>query len=251
MVNGSWLMRDNELLTLVEEDLLEYADDIAKDVDSFLIKREKSVLSKLIAIGGAEEGESFEVQIKVRVNATQPVLAALEDPGLEILYHRHYHQYDTYFLFDEPDWGSVRYREDEFIDADGETTTARYRLTLIGPMREHQFPSDVLLSRSRFIAPANHSLRFFREYFKPTSERFIEKDRLRWRVIFQGTEFYINIDRVDQPELGTFLEIKSRTWSQQDAKAKAHASRVLLDFLGASAEETVTEDYLEIVTAST
>ncbi|HJS28533.1 MAG TPA: amidohydrolase [Anaerolineales bacterium] len=246
MVNGRWLMRGRELLTLKEEELLEHASDYARRIDSFLVQREKSVLSKLIAIGGAEEGESFEVQSKVRINDPSRVLEAIQGPGLEILYHRHYHQYDTYFLFDDPEQGSVRYREDEFIDPDGKVTTARYRLTLIGPVREAQFPSDVLLSRSRFIAPAIHSLRFYREYFKPTSELFIEKDRLRWRVLFQGTEFYINIDRVDQPALGTYLEVKSRTWSQRDADAKAHSSRMLIDFLGVSQEATVSQDYLEI-----
>jgi 5-methylthioadenosine/S-adenosylhomocysteine deaminase len=246
MVNGRWLMRGRELLTLKEEELLEHASDYARRIDSFLVQREKSVLSKLIAIGGAEEGESFEVQSKVRINDPSRVLEAIQGPGLEILYHRHYHQYDTYFLFDDPEQGSVRYREDEFIDPDGKVTTARYRLTLIGPVREAQFPSDVLLSRSRFIAPAIHSLRFYREYFKPTSELFIEKDRLRWRVLFQGTEFYINIDRVDQPPLGTYLEVKSRTWSQRDADAKAHSSRMLIDFLGVSQEATVSQDYLEI-----
>jgi 5-methylthioadenosine/S-adenosylhomocysteine deaminase len=250
MVNGRWLMRHNELLTLDSDDLLTQADDYAHHIDTFLVEREKSVLSKLIAIGGAEEGESFEVQAKVRIHDVDAIIEAVNRPGVEILYHRHYHQYDTYFLFDDPEQGSVRYREDEFIedDEDEKITTVRYRLTLIGPVREYQFPSDVLLSRSRFIAPATHSLRFYREYFNPSRETFIEKDRLRWRVLFQGTEFYINIDRVDQPELGTFLEVKSRTWSRQDADSKASASRVLIDFLGAVGE-TVTEDYLEIVLA--
>jgi 5-methylthioadenosine/S-adenosylhomocysteine deaminase len=36
-------------------------------IDAFLIKREQSVLSKLIAIGGAMEEESFEVQSKVHI----------------------------------------------------------------------------------------------------------------------------------------------------------------------------------------
>jgi 5-methylthioadenosine/S-adenosylhomocysteine deaminase len=250
MVNGKWLMRDRNLLTLEEDELLRQASDYARKIDSFLVEREKSVLSKLIAIGGAEEGESFEVQSKVRIGDPSPILAALEGPGLEILYHRHYHQYDTYFLFDDPAQGSVRYREDEFMDPDGKVTAVRYRLTLIGPVREAEFPSDVLLSRSRFIAPATHSLRFYREYFKPSEELFIEKDRLRWRVLFQGTEFYINIDRVDQPSLGTYLEVKSRTWSQRDADAKAHASRKLIDFLGVSQSETVSQDYLEIALES-
>ena len=174
-------------------------------------------------------------------------MPALQKPQIEILRHRHYHEYDTYFSFDDVQQGYLRYREDEFIDEKGEVNNVRYRLTLIGPARERHFPSDVLLSRSRFIAPATHSLRFYREYFKPSGESYIEKDRLRWRVLFQGTEFYINLDKVINPDLGTFLEVKSRTWSLRDAEHKAQLTTVLIQFLGASPEETVAQDYIEII----
>ena len=247
MVNGRWLMRDRQLTELNIDDLLHQAQDYARRIDAFLIKREQSMLSKLVAIGGATEGESFEVQIKVRISDPETVLAALERPDIEILYHRHYHEYDTYFMFDDPEQGRFRYREDEYIDEEGGISNVRYRLTLIGPAREHRFPSDVLLSRSRYLAPANHSLRFYREYFNPTNEIFIEKDRLRWRVLFQGTEFYINLDRVEQPSLGYFLEVKSRTWSRRDAEHKARLASDLIQFLGVSPEKSVTQDYPDIV----
>lgn len=250
MVNGQWLMRSRQLTTLNEHDLLAQAEEFAHRIDAFLVEREQSVLSKLIAIGGATEAESFEVQTKVRITEPEPVLAALESPDIEILYTRHYHEYDTYFSFSDPNQGSVRYREDEMIDENGEVSNVRYRLTLIGPTRERHFPSDVLLSRSRFLAPATHSQRFYREYFNPTDETFIEKDRVRWRVLFHGTEFFINLDRVDQPPLGYFLEVKSRTWSRRDAEHKAHLAKDLIQFLGASADEAVTQDYVEIVEAA-
>jgi len=249
MVNGRWLMRQRNLTTLDENELLAQAADYARKIDAFLIQREQSVLSKLIAIGGATEGESFEVQVKVRITDPAPILAALERPEIEILRHRHYHEYDTYFSFDDPSQGHLRYREDEFIDDRGQVSNVRYRLTLLGPARERHFPSDVLLSRSRFIAPATHSLRFYREYFKPKGETYIEKDRLRWRVLFQGTEFYINLDRVITPDLGYFLEVKSRTWSRRDAEHKALVATELLNFLGVSPEESVPQDYIEIVEA--
>ncbi len=67
MVNGRWLMRDRQITCLDENELLRQADDYARQIDAFLIQREKSVLSKLIAIGGTVEEESFEVQAKVRV----------------------------------------------------------------------------------------------------------------------------------------------------------------------------------------
>jgi len=250
MVNGRWLMRDRELTTVDYADLILHADDYANHIDSFLVAREKSVLSKLVAIGGAMESESFEVQVKVRLADPDPILAAIEGPSLERLYSRHYHEYDVYFMFADPAQGILRYREDEYIDDNDEITKIRYRLTMIGPTREAQYESDVLLSRSRFIAPATHSLRFYREYFNPSSEVEIEKHRLRWRVLFQGTEFYINLDRVDNPALGHFLEVKSRTWSMRDAEYKALVAKELMEYLCASSQETLTQDYFEIAIKS-
>jgi 5-methylthioadenosine/S-adenosylhomocysteine deaminase len=133
MVNGRWLMRDQVLLTIDHSDLIQQADDYAHHIDSFLVEREKSVLSKLVAIGGASEGESFEVQVKVRIPDPEPVLEAINGQGIERLYQRHYHEYDVYFLFADPAQGILRYREDEYIDEDGEISHVRYRLTMIGP----------------------------------------------------------------------------------------------------------------------
>ncbi|MCU0489385.1 MAG: amidohydrolase family protein [Anaerolineales bacterium] len=250
MVNGKWLMRQRELTTLDVAPLHQQAQEYARRIDSFLIQREKSILSKLIAIGGALEEESFEVQTKVRITDPDIVTEALDSPAIEILRSRHYHEFDTYFLFADPQQGTLRYREDETIREDGEVAGVRYRLTLIGPARERQFPSDVLLSRSRYIAPASHSLRFYREYFKPAREVEVEKDRLRWRVLFKGTEFYINLDQVKKPSLGYFLEIKSRTWSRRDAEHKAEIAIDLINFLGASGKETVPQDYLALAETS-
>ncbi|MDH3942937.1 MAG: amidohydrolase [Anaerolineae bacterium] len=247
MVNGQWLMQDRHLLTINETDLLEQAAEYAHRVDNFLIQREGSVLAKLIAIGGASEAESFEVQVKVRIDDPTPIIASFDKPEIEVIYHRHYHEHDTYMLFDDPSQGMVRYREDDFINESGEVDNTRYRLTLVGATREDQFPSDVLLSRSRFLAPASQSLRFYREYFTPDREIFIEKDRQRWLVKYQETEFYVNIDRVDKPELGYFLEVKSRTWSRNDADRKSELAAELVNYLGASTEESVPQDYTEII----
>ncbi len=251
MVNGKWLMRNRRIDLLDERELLRQAQEYAHRIDLFLIQREKSVLSKLIALSTATEEESFEVQAKVRISDPENVLAALQRPEIEILRQRHYHQFDTYFIFEDPTQGVLRYREDEFVEADQRAGPVRYRLTLIGPAREHHFPGDVLLSRSRYLAPANHSLRFYREYFKPSAEISIVKDRLRWRVLFHGTEFFINLDRVEEPNLGYFLEVKSRTWSRRDAEHKAHVATQLIEFLGASSDEWLNKDYLELVQQTT
>ena len=58
MVNGQWVMRDDQLTTLDEKTLLTRAEDYARRIDQFLIAREHSVLSKLIAIGGAGRGRA-------------------------------------------------------------------------------------------------------------------------------------------------------------------------------------------------
>jgi len=247
MVNGKWLMRNRVLLTLQEEDLILHSQEYARKIDVFLINREHSVLSKLIAIGGAMEEESFEVQIKIPIPDVAPVLKALENPDIEIMRTRHYHQYDTYFLFDDPDEGRLRYREDDFIDEQGQVTNVRSRLTLIGADSEGHFPQEVLLSRSRYLAPATHSLRFYREYFKPEREVEIEKDRLRYLVDYEDLEFFINVDRLIKPELGYFLEVKSRTWSRKDAEIKSKLAASLVNILGASADEALKKDYFDVV----
>ncbi|NOY97702.1 MAG: amidohydrolase family protein [Chloroflexi bacterium] len=247
MVNGKWLMREHELLTLNEADLLVQAQEYAQRIDAFLAEREQSLLSKLIALGGSSEAESFEVQVKVKLDDPAPVLTALESSELEIVRTRHYREYDVYFLFDDPVQGRLRYREDEFIDKKGNVTNVRARLTLIGPARESQLKHDVLLSRSRYLAPATNSLRFYREYFNPKSEQVVQKDRLRWLVRFKDTEFFVNLDRFEKPDLGYFLEIKSRTWSRKDAGRKAKMASQLIELLGAAGQETVTQDYIEII----
>jgi 5-methylthioadenosine/S-adenosylhomocysteine deaminase len=246
MVNGKWLMQGCELLTLKENDLLLQSQEYAKRIDTFLIQREESILSKLIAIGGAAEEESFEIQAKVSVSDPTSILDAIEKPGIEILRKRHYHEYDTYFIFEDESQGLLRYREDHFLSDKGDVTNVRSRLTLIGKAVEFRFPQDVLLSRSRYLAPASQSLRFYREYFKPTKELEIEKDRLRYLVNFNGEEFFVNIDQTRKPNLGSFLEIKSRTWSRQDADEKSNLVVRLIEFLGVDPKETISKDYFEL-----
>lgn len=247
MVNGKWLMCDHQLQTLNESVLLVEAAEYARHIDAFLLARENSVLSKLIAIGGASEEESYEVQLKVALTDPQVVTDRISQSHLETLHHRHYHEYDTYFSFTDASQGYIRYREDEAIGPNDQVSGVRYRLTLLGPTREGNLPKDVFLSRSRFIAPANHSLRFYREYFKPLHETVIEKHRLRWRILYHGLEFYVNLDRMDNPALGHFLEVKSRTWSRRDAEHKAQVARELIHSLGITDDGSVPQDYIEIV----
>ena len=247
MVNGKWLMRDHSLLTLNEEELVAQSYDIAKKIDAFLIAREQSVLSKLIALGGSMEEESFEVQVKAKIAEPDLIVRALMRPEIEITAFKHYRQYDDYFSFDDPSQGHLRFREDDLINDKGEVVNVRSRLTLLGRKREGKIGQDVLLSRSRFLAPAAHTLRFYREYFKPKEDISITKDRQRWHIRYKDTEFFVNLDRTEQPEMGHFLEIKSRTWSRNDAERKARMVNELLALLGAADSETVTQDYIEAI----
>ena len=247
MVNGSWLLKAAEYQTLETGNLLEAAADYAKRISAFLVEREDSVVSKLVAIGGAEQEESYEVQIKTRLLEPRPVIELLESGELNVVRTVHYKEYDTYYTFEDPDQGRLRYREDEFINEADEVYNVRYRLTLIGPVAEREFAQSVLLSRSRFIAPATHSGRFYREYFDPSEEFAIHKDRLRWLVNFRDEEFFINIDQLLEPQIdGHFLEIKARTWSRKDAEVKAGLILDLLEALGLKGAEEVKQEYPDL-----
>jgi 5-methylthioadenosine/S-adenosylhomocysteine deaminase len=247
MCNGRWLMRDRKLLTLDEAELRESAQREAKRVDAFLSGREVSVLQKLVAVGGAVEQESFEVQVKAGVPSETQVLAVIQSKKVTVVRSSHYHQYDTYWSFDDPEQGWLRYREDEFLDEAGNVTNARSRLTLTGRTREEEFGA-VLLFRSRYYAPATHSTRFYREYFRPSAEHVIEKDRRRWLLVYRGVEFYVHLDRLITPASdGYFVEVKSRTWSRRDAEDKAVVINDLLSLFGTRPDDTLSDGYVDLV----
>jgi 5-methylthioadenosine/S-adenosylhomocysteine deaminase len=246
MCNGRWLMRDRALLTLDEPELIREAQDGARRIDRFLGSRELSVLQKLVAVGGAVELESFEVQVKARLGSADSVLAALAGDELTVIRSSRYLQHDIYWSFEDPDQGRLRYRDDDFLDESGTITGERSRLTLTGRTREDRFGS-VLLSRSRYLAPAAHSARFYREYFRPSSEHTVDKERRRWLVAYRGVEFYVHLDRLIKPPAdGFFLEVKSRTWSRRDARDKAAIITELLALLGASPDDTIGDGYADL-----
>jgi 5-methylthioadenosine/S-adenosylhomocysteine deaminase len=247
MVNGKWLMKDHQLLTIEEESLMKQGQDYAQKIDTFLFQRESSILSKLVAIGGTMEGESFEVQIKVCIDDPAEITNSILNSGLSIQRKRHYHEYDTYFFFDDPKQGRLRYREDHFISEKNEVINVRSRLTLIGESSEKYLPQEVMLSRSRFYAPAMQSLRFYKEYFNPASTIEVEKDRKRFLVSYKDTEIFINVDTFIVPNLGAYLEIKSRTWSRLDAEIKSKLVIELIELLGLQNKSTISKDYIELV----
>jgi 5-methylthioadenosine/S-adenosylhomocysteine deaminase len=250
MVNGRWLMRERELLTLDEAHIRTQADAYARRMDEFLAAREGNVLNKLVAIGGLQQEESFEIQVKAEVDSSGEAMIErlLNHSAVEVVKRNRYRQYDTYFSFDDEQQGRVRYREDDFIDESGQPISVRTRLTYTGPTKVREFDQSVLLSHSRFIAPADRPLRFYREYFQAHHECEIHKDRQRWHVLYKGVLFYVNLDRIMEPEIEhRYIEIKSRTWSKQDAEYKASLmAEILNTVMAIDPEARVRMEYVEL-----
>lgn len=251
MVNGRWLMRNRQLLTIDFNAVRTEANALAGKIDNFLSKREESVLSKLVAIGGVAQGKTFEVQVKVSTDDLEAIEAKLLSCD-EITFTRGScrKQYDTYMVFDDR-WGSVlRYREDEIVDLKtGNFIDVIYRLTLTTKAKEREFENSVLLSRSRFDAAATRSRRFYREYFQPQKEIEVHKERRRFHIRYKGTDFSVNLDRITMPAGGSFVEIKSRTWSRQDAEHKAALIGELLQLFGISNEALLRSEYVDLAEA--
>jgi 5-methylthioadenosine/S-adenosylhomocysteine deaminase len=245
MIDGRWVMRDRELLTLDEAQVRSEAQRIASQVGAFLARREQSLVDKLVALGTLQWGETYEVQVKVRIPQEGAVIEALLNcPEVMVIKPSERKQYDTYFFFDDPEEGIIRYREDYLLDR-GLELKPIYNLTLRGPTKEREYADSVLLSRSRFTADADRSPRFYREYFQPQEERKVDKLRRRWRIKYRGVDFALNLDRLSQPPADeAFLELKSRTWSKQDAVQKAEMISELLDVLGVDKEGLVHDEYV-------
>ena len=249
MVNGAWLMRDRRLLTVDIEALREETGLLAKKIDAFLIRREESVLNKLVAIGGVAQDKTFEVQVKVRSNDLTALKLRLHaSPDITFLRGSQRTQYDTYFVFDDQEESRLRYREDEVrpLDSD-ELIDVIYRLTLTTTAKEREYEYSVLLSRARFDAAATRSRRFYQEYFKPQRLIEIHKTRRRYHIRYGGTDFALNLDQIIKPENGgSYLEIKSRTWSRQDAERKAALISELLKALKVPDEALIRAEYVDL-----
>jgi 5-methylthioadenosine/S-adenosylhomocysteine deaminase len=245
MIDGRWVMRDRTLLTLDEARVRAEAQRIAAQVGAFLARREQSLLDKLVALGALQWGETYEVQVKVWVPEEDAFLAnMLGCPEVMVIKPSERKQYDTYFFFDDPEDGIIRYREDYLLDR-GVAVKPIYNLTFRGPTKEREYADSVLLSRSRFTADADRSLRFYREYFGPKEEKKVDKIRRRWRIKYRGVDFALNLDRLIQPQSGeVYLELKARTWSKHDALQKAEMISELLEMLAVDKAGLVQDEYV-------
>lgn len=249
MVNGRWLMQDRNLLTIDEKDALAEAAKVAAEVDAFVQKRESSPYNKLVALEQVAREEGYETQVKIPLESPDPVIKLLENGTFKVTKKNTYHQFDHYFIFDTDDLDAarLRFREDHYLDAKGNVTQSRTRLTLLGVTHPETFPNSVMLSRTRFMAPATRSLRFYREYFTPGKEIEVDKLRQRWRIEYEGADIAINLDQVENPVIpGWFLEIKARTWSNKDAVHKANLIRQIVETFGLSGSDAIRLEYVEL-----
>lgn len=247
LVDGRVLMRERKLQTLNEQEIVAEAERIARRIDAFLSVREGNALSKLLAISaGIVPQETFEIQVKVRVAEPIDVDTRLGQHGVKVHRHSVRTQFDTYFFFDEPETNRLRFREDEVKHANGRIENTFYTMTLMGPTYEKEYENSIQLTRARYTANASHSLRFYREYFRPISEQEVVKHRARCHVDYKGTDFAINQDELPHPEPTLYLEIKARTWSAKDAIAKAEMIGELLAMLGIQSQHQLKIEYVDI-----
>ena len=247
LVNGRLLMRDRELLTVDVEMITAEAQRIADRVNVFLMRREESLLDKLVAIGGLEWEETFEVQVKGSVEGEVAVKEGLAHPDISAVWRPSVRdQYDTYLLFANASQGCIRHREDNVVREEGGVPESIHTLTLTGPGSEQEFDNSVLLSRSRFTSKADRTLRFYCEYFEPDSVKEVHKHRQRWHIRYKGVQFAVNLDRLTKPAYeGVFLEVKSRTWSKKDAEQKALLIGELLDVFNVDRGSLLKRDYVD------
>jgi 5-methylthioadenosine/S-adenosylhomocysteine deaminase len=245
MVNGKMLMRDRELLTIDVESALAEAKELSQKVNLFFIQRERDLLNKLLAIGGLDQQKTFEVQVKAHLPQDVSYTSWLEKAEITVTRYSERNQYDTYFIFAD-EKGRIRYREDNVLDKDGHVTPI-YNLVYTGPVVEQEYENSVVLTRSRYATHADRSLRFYHEYFQPQSVREIIKHRHRYHIRYRGMPFAINVDEIIQPpKEGLFVEIKSRTWSANDALRKAELIGEMLELFGLTSEHIVRQDYADL-----
>jgi 5-methylthioadenosine/S-adenosylhomocysteine deaminase len=253
LVDGRWLLRDQELLTLNEQQVVAQAKSIAERINTFLSGREANLLDKIIGIGGVQQAEIFELQVKAHMgeDGSECVQRMLAHPAVQVTKTSERRQYDTYFIFEQRERGRIRIREDHRLDP-GARPEPKYTITLMEEARRGDYPFAILLSRARYTASADRTLRFYREYFHPDHEEELEKHRQRWRILYQDVDFAINFDTlVDQSDPGPYLEIKSRTWGRRDADERARLIGELLALCGIDDSRLVKQEYIEIKARTT
>ena len=108
------------------------------------------------------------MQVKARVASEAPVLPCCRSKQVTVVRSSHYHQYDTYWSFDDPGSGLAALPRGRVPRRRGQGDRCAGAPDAHRPDARGAFGA-VLLSRSRYLAPAAHSARFYREYFRPAA----------------------------------------------------------------------------------
>ncbi len=248
LINGHFVLRERQLLTLHEHDVLAQAQGMADQINSFLAGREANLLDKIAAIGNIHQDEIFEIQSKARLSdsTASNIETVLSQAKLKVSRSSQRTQFDTYFLWHDQNKGRIRLREDQSHE-EGANPEASYSITLTSAATHGEFSSAVLLGRARYTAPASHTLRFYREYFQPDRIVEIEKHRRRWHVKYKGADLAINVDTlIGHRQPGPYLEIKSRTWSHKDAIEKTELIAELLVQFGIHETALLKQEYVDM-----
>lgn len=245
LVDGRLLVRDRTLLTLDEQDIIARAQVISARIDAFLASRERNLMAKIFALGGVQQSEIFEIQVKARLgpDSEGKLAQILDDPAITITKISARTQYDTYFLFKNRE--RLRIREDHRTDP-GARPEPKYTVTLMEEARRGEYHPAIVLSRARYTAPADHTVRFYREYFQPDKVVELEKRRRRWRILYKDHDFAINLDTLLGGDPGPYLEIKTRTWSSRDAAERAALMAELLALAGIDEADLIQREYVEM-----
>ncbi len=245
-VDGRALLRNYALLTLDADEIVRRSQMIAERINGFLASRESDLLAKIIALGGVQHDEIFEIQVKALLgpDGEAQVERILNHPEVAISKHSVRTQYDTYFFFKSRE--RIRIREDHRTDP-GARPEPKYTITLMAEAIRGEYPLAIVLSRARYTAPADHTFRFYREYFQPDRQIELEKRRKRWRIIYKDHDFAINLDTISGGGAapGPYLEIKSRTWSSRDAAERASLIGELLALAEVSERSLVKQEYVD------
>jgi 5-methylthioadenosine/S-adenosylhomocysteine deaminase len=246
LVDGRLLLQNRELLTVNEGEVIARAQAISAGIDAFLASRERNLMAKIIALGGVQQAEIFEIQVKARLGPSGEAVVEklLGDPAVSITKESARTQYDTYFLFKNRE--RIRIREDHRTDP-GARPEPKYTITLMEEAIRGEYPHAIVLSRARYTAPADHTGRFYREYFQPDKVVDLEKRRRRWRIFYKDHDFAINLDTLlGGADPGPYLEIKTRTWSSRDAADRAALIGELLALAGLDDSALVKQEYVEM-----
>ena len=245
IIDGKIIMLDRKILTMDEEYVLKHVELLSSEITAFMHKRESSLVDKLLAIGGIEWKETFEVQVKTKIDGSVNIDEIISNENIKLVRKSTREQFDSYLLFNNAT-AKIRYREDE-VTENGKLIETIYTLTLVDRAYEKEFPNFVLLSGSCFSSIADKSLRFYREYFQPDRIFEINKKRRRYRILYKGIDFAINVDEITKPSNGGyFIEIKSRTWSENDAIKKAALISELIGLFKLSEHNLLKDDYTEL-----